>query len=280
MKKGIFIAMFFVVFGAFAQLQTPEPSTSTKIIQTIGLTEFQLEYARPSAKDRTVFGNLVTYGKKWRTGANYNTLIEFDDAIIFGGQEVKAGKYAIFSKPKPDQWKVYLYSDTENWGLPEKWEEDKVVAVAQVNRKEINNFIETFSINFNSITTNTAHLQLEWENTRVEIPIEVPTDLKVEASIKEVMANEPEARDYYQAAAYYFETKKDLDQAKDWIDTAMKQMHEKPFWMLRLQSLIHAEAGNKKSAIKLAKESMKAAEKAGNDDYVKMNKDSLKEWGA
>ncbi len=280
MKKGIFIAMFFMVIGAFAQLQTPQPSTSTKIVQTIGLTQFQLEYARPSAKDRTVFGNLVPYGKKWRTGANFNTLIEFDDDIVFGGQEVKAGKYAVFSKPKPDQWKVYLYSDTENWGLPEEWEEDKIVAVAQVERQKIEHFTETFSISFNSITPHTAHLQIEWENTLVEIPIEVPTDSKVEASIKEVMANEPEARDYYQAAAYYYEIKKDINQAKDWIDTAMKQMDEKPFWMLRLQSLIHAEAGNQKSAIKLAKESLKAAEKAGNDDYIKMNKDSLKEWGA
>lgn len=55
---------------------------------------------------------------------------------------------------------------------------------------------------------------------------------------------------------------------------------QKPFWMLRQQSLIYAAAGDKKGAIKIAKESLEASKKAGNDDYVKINTDSLKEWGA
>lgn len=280
MKKVILIATLFLFTYSYAQLQTPQPSSAVKINQTVGLTQFSLEYARPSAKERAVFGHLVPYGKKWRTGANFNTLIEFDDNIVFGGQEVKAGKYALYSKPKPDQWKVYLYQDIENWGLPQEWDEDKVVAVAEVKRQKVDYFTETFSINFNTLTSSSAHLLIEWENTRIEVPIEVPTDQKVESSIKEVMANEPTARDFYQAAAYYYETQKDINQAKEWIDKAMDQMDEKQFWTLRLQSLIHAEAGNKKSAIKLAKKSLKAAEKAGNDDYVRMNKDSLEEWEA
>ncbi len=280
MKQLFLLSLSFVMSFGYSQLQTPQPSTASSLEQVIGLTTFKVQYARPSAKDRKVFGDLIPYGKKWRTGANFNTLIEFSDDIVFGGQEVKAGKYAIYSKPKPDQWKVYLYSDIDNWGLPQDWEEEKVVAVAQVERQKVEHFTETFSIGFNAISTSTAHLQFAWENTLVEVPIEVPTDQKVEASIKEVMSDAPEARDYYQAAAYYFETKKDVNQAKNWIDTAMNQMEEKPFWMLRLQSLIHAETGDKDSAIKLAKKSLKAAEKAGNDDYIKMNKDSLNEWGA
>ena len=57
-------------------------------------------------------------------------------------------------------------------------------------------------------------------------------------------------------------------------------MTEKPaFWQLRQQSLIQAKSGDKKAAIATAKKSLAAAEEAGNADYVKMNKDSLKEWG-
>ncbi|MCH8534372.1 MAG: DUF2911 domain-containing protein [Flavobacteriaceae bacterium] len=280
MKKAIFVFLIFVVGATYAQLQTPQPSPSSTVEQVVGLTDFKIEYARPSAKGRKVFGDLIPYGKKWRTGANFNTLIEFSDDILFGDVEVKAGKYALFSMPKPEQWKVYLYSETENWGLPEDWEEQKVVAEVTVEWQKLEFFQETFSIGFNSITTQSANLDIMWENSLVQVPIEVPTDKKVEASINEVMSNEPKPRDYYQAAAYYYEAQKDINQAKDWIDTAMKQMEEKPFWMLRLQSLIHVASGNEKSAIKLAKASLKAAEEAGNDDYIKMNKDSLKEWGA
>lgn len=280
MKKVIFVFLLFFVGATYAQLQTPQPSTSSTVEQVVGLTDFKIEYARPSAKGRNVFGDLIPYGKKWRTGANFNTLIEFSDDILFGDVEVKAGKYALFSKPKPEQWKVYLYSETENWGLPQEWNDNHVVAEVTVERQKLNHFTETFEIKFNEITTNSAHLQFQWENTIVAVPIQVPTEQKVTASINEVMSKEPKPRDYYQAAAYYYEAKKDINQAKDWIDTAMKQMDEKPFWMLRLQSLIHAASGNKKSAIKLAKASLEAAEEAGNDDYIKMNKNSLKEWGA
>jgi hypothetical protein len=60
----------------------------------------------------------------------------------------------------------------------------------------------------------------------------------------------------------------------------MNLRDDKPYWMLRQQSLIYAKAGETNSAIKFAEQSLEAAEKAGNDDYVKMNKASLKEWGA
>ena len=69
--------------------------------------------------------------------------------------------------------------------------------------------------------------------------------------------------------------------AKNWIDSAVEMSKDDPkFWMLRQQSLIHAKAGEKETAIAAAKKSLELAKKAGNDDYVKMNEDSLKEWGA
>ncbi|MCB0375053.1 MAG: dihydrolipoamide dehydrogenase, partial [Sinomicrobium sp.] len=78
----------------------------------------------------------------------------------------------------------------------------------------------------------------------------------------------------------HLQENKDLDKAMKWIDKALEMSEEKPFWMLRQKSLIHAAMGDKKGAVKAAKASLEGAEKAGNTDYVKLNKDSLKEWGA
>lgn len=84
--------------------------------------------------------------------------------------------------------------------------------------------------------------------------------------------------DYYSAAVYYFNTDKDIKQAKTWMDTAMEMNKDPKFYQLRQQSLIYAKAGNMKGAISLAQQSLDAAKKAGNADYVKMNENSIKEW--
>jgi len=98
------------------------------------------------------------------------------------------------------------------------------------------------------------------------------------ASIKKTMAG-PSAGDYYAAAVYMATNDKDINQAKKYMDKAMSMTKEPAFWQLRQQSLILAKSGDKKGAIAAAKKSLEGATKAGNMDYVKMNKDSLREWG-
>src|SRR5690606_37075247 len=121
-------------------------------------------------------------------------------------------------------------------------------------------------------------LNFLWENIYVETKIEVPTDKKVMAKIEKTMKNNPKMEDYYSAAVYYFNTNKDIKQAKTWIDTAMEMNKEPKFYQLRQQSLIYAKAGDMKGAVSLAQQSLDAAKKAGNADYVKMNENSIKEW--
>ena len=97
-------------------------------------------------------------------------------------------------------------------------------------------------------------------------------------SIEAVMGG-PSANDYFSAALYYLQEDMDLNKAKMWIDKAVA-MNDKAFWMSRQQSLIYAKLGDKAGAIKAAKKSLADAKAANNADYVKMNMDSLKEWGA
>lgn len=264
--------------GAYAQIQTPAPSPLQKIEQKVGLTDITVEYSRPSMKGRKIFGGLENYNEIWRTGANGNTTVSFSDNVMIGGKEVKAGKYALYTKPGIQNWDVYFYSKNDNWGEPEKWDESLVVASVNVLVNSLPMDIETFTISFDNLKNDSAELGLMWENTYVAIPIQVATDEMVSASINRVM-NGPGANDYYSAAVYYLESGKDINKAKEWIDKAV-EMRSDAFWYYRQQSLIYAKSGDKKGAIKAAQKSLELAQKAGNNDYVALNTKSLKEWGA
>jgi len=280
MKKLLFIAVLSIfTLGVTAQIETPAPSPSASLTQTVGLTDVKVEYSRPGMRGRSIFGNLVPYDKMWRTGANKNTIVSFSTDVTIGGAEVKAGDYAIFTKPSASSWEVYFYSDTNNWGTPQKWDDSKVAATVKVNTQNIPMDIESFTITVDDLTNNGANLGIMWEKTYVGIPIGVPTDKTVTAQIEKVMAG-PSANDFYASAVYLSENGKDINKAKGYMDKAISMMETPRFWHLRQQSLILAKSGDTKGAIKAAKASLVGATEAGNTDYVKLNKDSLKEWGA
>ncbi|RNL91706.1 DUF2911 domain-containing protein [Sinomicrobium pectinilyticum] len=264
---------------ATAQVKTPAPSPSSKVEQQVGLTEITLEYSRPAMRGRTVFGNLVPYGEVWRTGANENTKITFSDDVKIGGKELKKGSYAIYTIPNASSWKIIFYSDTGNWGNPQEWDDSKVALKTTVTPENLPFDIESFTILFGDITSNSVELGIMWERVYAGVEIEVPTEAKAMASIESTL-NGPSARDYFSSAVYYLEEGKDIKKAKEWIDKALSMQKEAPFWMLRQKSLIYHKAGDTKGAVEAARQSLAGAEKAGNADYVKLNKDALQEWGA
>jgi hypothetical protein len=279
MKKLVLLTLIFTLsFQVNAQVKTPQPSPFSKVEQKVGLSDVTLEYSRPSMKGRTIFGDLVPYGKMWRTGANKNTTITFSDDVTISGQKVKAGSYAIFVTPSAETWTVVFYSDASNWGTPEKWDDTKVAAktTAQVFKMPMQ--VETFTMTFDQLTNGSATIGMIWSDVYVGVEFNVPTDEAVSASIDKTMAG-PGAGDYYSAAVYYLQEGKDISKAKGWIDTAVEMTKDKPrFWYLRQQSLIYAKAGDKKGAIAAAKKSLVGATEAGNADYVKMNTESIAEW--
>jgi len=280
MKKSIlaFVALA-CSYGVNAQIETPQPSQFSKLEQKVGLTDVTLEYSRPNMRDRDIFGELVPYGKMWRLGANANTKITFSDDVTIGGNTLKAGSYAIFAKPNQNNWDVVFYSDVSNWGLPREWDESKVAAKVSAEVMKLPMEIETFTITFDDLTSSSANLGMMWEDVYVPVTIQVPTDKKVNAAIDRAMSG-PSASDYYASAVYYSQEGKDIDKAKMWMEKAMDMIDKPGFWQLRQQSLIYAKAGEKKKAIETAKKSLAGAKEANNTDYIKMNEDSLKEWGA
>ena len=132
---------------------------------------------------------------------------------------------------------------------------------------------------FGDLKNGSAALGIMWAKTYAQVTIGVPTDAKVSAAIERTMSG-PSAGDYYASAVYYSSEGKDLEKAKMWMEKAMSMIEKPGFWQLRQQSLIYAKLGDKKAAIETAKKSLAGAKEAGNADYIKMNMDSLKEWGA
>ena len=278
MKKMISTLLMAVVCSTgFSQVKTPQSSPKAVVSQVVGLTDVTIDYSRPSAKGRTIFGDLVPFGKLWRTGANENTTISFSDDVMIDGKKLPKGKYALYTNPRADNWEIIFYAATDNWGNPETWDETKSVLKTTVKSEHTDRFVESFTIGINNLDNNFAHLELSWENTLVALKFEVPTQKNTMANIEKTLAG-PTAGDYYSSAQYFYQSNGDMAKALDYADKALDMSKDKPFYYYRLKSLIQAKMGDKSGAIETAKLSLAAAEIAKNQDYIKMNKDSIAEW--
>ena len=277
MKNFIFSLCLLLSFNIFSQIQTPAPSPATNVQQTIGLTDITLEYARPSVRNRVVFGNLVPFNKIWRTGANENSIISFSTSIKIGDTDVPAGKYSVYTIPNENSWEFILYSDYNNWGLPSDWDENKVVVRQKFTPIKLENKIESFKFALDDLTNNSFTLGITWGYFYLPVEIKLPTTSIVMSSIEEVL-KDPTSSDLYKAAVYLLQENRDLRMAKEWMNQSIAMMENPRFYQLRQQSLIYAALKDYKMAIKVAKSSLEKSILAGNADYEKMNQDSISIW--
>ncbi len=283
MKKGIvytFLSLCLLVssISLNAQIKTPQPSPTMKMETTIGLTDVTIEYSRPSMKERTIFAadGLVPFGETWRTGANASTKISFSTDVTVEGKEVKAGKYAVYAVPGKTSWDIVLYKNTTHWGVPREWVAADEVARVSVPSSNSGMTVETFTIMPINNKINSAQIAMMWDKTVAAFTVSSDVDKSVMKDIDRAMAGTSRG-DYYTAARYFYDNDKDMTKALDWIKMANKK--DAKFWQLRLQSLIEAKMGDKKSAIASAMKSMEMAKTAGNMDYVRLNEKSIAEWG-
>ena len=268
----------FLFIGAYAQVTTPPASPIGKISQQVGLTLVEVDYSRPSARGRSITGGLVRYGDIWRTGANKNTTVSFSDAVDIAGKPLAAGKYALYTRPSADQWQVYFYKKNNIGNAIANWDPDQIALAVTVPSVSFGPMVETFTILFSDLSSDGGLLNLIWEHSLVAIPIKVPTQAKALESIEKTLKGQPNSGDYYQAAVYYLEENKDLKQAQKWIEKALEMRDKPAYWMYRQYALILAKRNDKKAALKAVNTSLELAEKAGNKDYVVMNKASIVDW--
>jgi hypothetical protein len=257
------------------QLKTPAPSPLQKVTQNFGLSEVTVEYSRPSAKGRVVYGDVVPFDKTWRTGANASTKITFGEDVSVAGTLVKAGTYALYSVPGVEEWSVMLYSDLKLGGNVAGYDKANEVLAIKVKPTKTADKTETFTIEFANMTTTSMDISLVWENTIVNIPVKVDVDDKIMKSIDAAMGdNKP----YFQAANYYFENGKDLNKALEWITKAV-DANPNAYWVSHLKAKIQLKLGDADGAIATAKSSLAKATADEDGAYIKMNEKLIKEAG-
>lgn len=262
-------------YSGFAQITTPRLSPHCVINQEVGFNEITIDYCRPSVKERVIFGELVPYGKIWRTGANASTKIKFKDEVIIEGKEVPAGEYTLYTIPDIDEWTIILHNITTYWGVGKDYKEADDFMRFKVKPTILNHKIETMAIEISDITTDACYLEIKWDKTLVKFKISTEVDKKVMAEIDDKMKGVTQST-YYQSAVYYLENGKDLNKALEWINKALE--NNEKFWILRQKSLILAKLGKIKEAIEVAEKSKSLAIEQGNDEYIKLNEKSIKEW--
>jgi len=276
MKKILITLMAALPLIGMAQINMPKPSPLSNVTQTVGLTDASIAYSRPSAKGRTIFGDLVPFGEIWRTGANASTKIKFSDDVKIEGQDVPAGEYALYTIPGEDEWTIIIHKNITYWGTGDdkyKATEDQVRFT--VKPMAYPSKIETLTLSFTDLKNDEAFIELLWENTQVKFKVVSEVDKKVMADIDTKMKG-VSASTYYQSAQYYFENEKDLAQALIWVNKAIESGEK--FWIVKLKSLILAKQGNYSEAIKAAERSKALALEAKNNDYVRMNEKNIEEW--
>jgi tetratricopeptide (TPR) repeat protein len=262
----LMLALFSVV--SFGQaLKVPAPSPQQTIKQAFALSEISITYCRPSAKGRTVFGDVVQYGQIWRTGANGATTITFGEDVTVEGKAIKAGTYAIYSIPNKESWDIMLYSDLELGGNVGEYNKEKEVARFAVKARPLAESVETFTINVADQSSNTASIEMSWEKTRVSFRVEADIDSKIMKNIESsvIKDNKP----YYQAASYYYENNKDLNLALEWINKAVAN-NPNAYWVHMLKAKIQFKAKDTKGAKETAMKVVELAKADGDDAYVRM----------
>ncbi|MEC5144519.1 DUF2911 domain-containing protein [Chitinophaga sp. 212800010-3] len=267
-------AMLLLYAGTtFAQgIKMPAPSPKQTIKQDFALSDIELSYSRPLKNGRIIMGDLVPYGKVWRTGANSATTITFGEDVNFGGVPVKAGKYGLLSIPDAGSWTVILTSSLDVTS-PAAYKPENDIARVKVKPVSLPSSEESFTIGFEDIKPSSMQLAISWDKTKVPVSITANIDDKITAQINEAMKS-GDKKPYFQAAVYYFENGKDLKQAVEWINEAAAQSPD-AFWVWYQKARINAKAKNNAVAKEAAQKSIELATAAKNDDYVTLNKKLL-----
>ena len=276
MKKIILSALAIAGFAMLtnAQVKMPAPSPTQTVKQEFGIGTVELTYSRPAAKGRKIFGDLVPYNKLWRTGANAATKIVFSEPVEIGGKKLDSGTYVLYTIPGIDTWVVIINKGLKNWGIDGYKESEDVIRfnIEPVKNKKK---AESFTMEFNDVKATSCSLDIKWEKTLVSIPLVADFLDKVRGQIEAAMKTDK--KPYWQAAQFYNEYDKNLALALENTTKAIEGNKE-AFWMWIYKAKIQKEMGDKAGAMESSKKSLELATAAKNDDYVKMNKDSITEW--
>mgnify|MGYP000138538720 CR=1 FL=1 len=165
MKKLLIVLFAFLLSnGLFAQEKRASPLINkTASYENI---DININYGETSMKGREIFGNLVPYGKVWRTGANEASVLEFNKDVKLNGKLVKAGKYSLFTIPGEESWTIILNSIWDQWGAY-NYDKSKDVMRFEVKAQDVEKHEK-----LNILLSEEGMIKIIWEETAVEFQVE------------------------------------------------------------------------------------------------------------
>ncbi len=265
-KLLIAITVLFIAGNMKAQtLNIPAPSPVATLSQNFATSKIEITYSRPGVKDRVIFGGLIPFDSLWRTGANASTKISFGEDVKVEGKNVPAGKYALYSIPGKNSWTIILSKDTSLWGS-DGYKKENDLARFTVASQTLPFSMETFTIDVANIKPDACDIDILWNKTFVRMHVTADIDAKIMAQIDVAMKGEKPP--YGQAASYYFDNGKDLNQAYVWINKAIEARPE-AYWLMITKAKIELKLGKNKEAAITAQQAKELALKDKDDDYAK-----------
>ncbi len=259
-----------------AELQLPRVSPAASVSQTVGVTEITITYSRPGVKGRVIWGDLVPYGKVWRTGANEATTIAFADDVTIDGHALPAGRYSLATIPTPETWTVIFNKVADMWGMyTYKAEEDALRITVKPRTAP---FTEWLTFGFPELTPDSAVVAMTWEKLEVPFTVKVDVVATTVAKARAAVAAAPmdDWQTPYRAAAFLIEHDADTGEAQTWLERSI--MVKETFANLGLKARFLAKGGDFKDAVETGKRAIELGRAAHPPANTKELGKLVAEW--
>lgn len=263
--------------SARAELELPRVSPRARVTQVIGFTEVAIEYSRPAVRGRTIWGELVPYGRVWRTGANEATTLSFSTDVYVEGAALKAGTYSLHTVPDRRAWTVVFNEIAEQWGSFDYDQANDAVRI-EVQPRRTAEQREWLSFAFRELTVDSADVVLHWDH--LQVAFTVKTDglsqalARIDAELPSAAADD--WRTPYNAAYFCYYAGVRLDQARAWAKRSAEI--EPNLFTLQLVALYLARSGDHRGAVAAGERAVAANQAAAEKYDTSSLERRLAEW--
>lgn len=261
----VFAAWPFRIKAQYSQLDLPRESQAAQVTQRIGTTDITVHYSRPSAKGRTIWGDVVPYDGIWRAGANENTTLTCTDPITVEGKQIPAGTYGLHMIPTKGDWTIILSKDHNAWGSF-FYKEANDAARATVKPRACPK-TEQVTYDFTDVSKDATTLTMRWAEMEVPIKINVDVHSIILASMNDQLQGLTafgwEA--WYEAAHYCHMEKIAPDKAMAWVDRSIARQPN--FENQSLKADLLTAAGKTEEAEAFRKKMLENASNADMNAY-------------
>lgn len=232
-RVGLFAVSSLLLVASYSPAQTatgetvminlPRASQHAQVMQRIGITDITINYHRPLANGRQVWGKLVPYGQVWRAGANENTTITFTDPVTIEGQALDKGTYGVHMIPNENEWTIIFSKNATSWGsFTYQQDEDAL----RVNVKpQATDMHDALAYDFDEVKPDSTVVTMRWEKVAVPFRVHVNVNDIVTASIHRQLhgLNQYYWEGWDDAAGYFLANKVNLEEALKFEDLSIQQ---------------------------------------------------------